>query len=136
MPDKNPRRNPARNRPKTDGFEALYGPVPSFIPQGEWLDPIVVERVLAGHSGGRRPYVREIRAILDGIKARSVPLAVVARGAGVKIETVETWHSRYATEDEAPRRRLKSSVQGNCTGSTAQLPYYNKNSFVVRRSRA
>lgn len=50
---------PSRVKPATDGLEAEYGPVPDLVPDAEWYDAVIVDRVLGKQRPGRRPYLLE-----------------------------------------------------------------------------
>lgn len=87
-------RTGARVKPDTDGFEALYGPVPDLVPDHEWYDEEIVSRVLLGIPAGRRPFLLEQIEIVR----RMTPMhdqATIAGWAGVSRTTVMEWMAQH-----------------------------------------
>lgn len=42
-----------------DGWESDLGPCPPRVPNRDWFDHVIVDRVLHGHTSGRAPYPLE-----------------------------------------------------------------------------
>lgn len=77
---------PKRVKPVTDGLEALYGPVPDLVPDADWFDEVIVDRVLSHQRPGRRPYPLEWAEIFRRMPALDITDAGVAEVCGISLD--------------------------------------------------
>ena len=66
--------------PKTDGWEDIAGRKPAKVPNRDWYDQVVVDRILAGRDPGRSPYRLETLAVLSAIEPHSESYELVKSG--------------------------------------------------------
>lgn len=85
-----------RVKPETDGLEALYGPVPDLVPDSEWYDYVIPDRVLSGRKAGRVPTPLEFKEIIQRMSPYFHVQSDLAELAGVSTQTFSDVKAAYS----------------------------------------